>query len=143
MKLDQPDYVGLRVMVADSDREGAETLKSLLTLLRCDVWTAVDADDMEWVARRTRPHLLLCDLSLVTFDVPGALGAVRRACAPAQVLCVFLTDDVQEALHFRRAGFDRVIQKPASLETMLGLLGEAYQWIDGAPQAGAVPIVVQ
>ena len=54
MKLDQPDYVGLRVMVADSDREGADTLKSLLTLLRCDVWTAVDADDMEWVARRTR-----------------------------------------------------------------------------------------
>ena len=143
MKLDQPDYPGLRVMVADGDRESADTLKSLLTLLRCDVWVAVDADDMEWVARRTRPHLLLCDLSLVTFDVRGALAAVRKACAPTPVLCVFLTDDVHEALAFRQAGFDRVIQKPASLETLLGLLAEAYRWIDGTPQANPQQIAVQ
>src|SRR5262249_44579146 len=138
-----PDYAGLRVMVADDDRASADTLKSLLTLLRCEAWTAVDADDMEWIARRTRPHLLLCDLSLVTFDARGALGAVRGACAPTPVLCVFLTDDVQEALRYRQAGFDRVIQKPASLETLLGLLGEAYRWIDGSAQDSAQATTVQ
>jgi PAS domain S-box-containing protein len=105
---------GLRVLVADDNRDAADTLCRLLALYGHEVRTAYDGGAALEVCESFRPHVAVLDIGMPVrsgYDVARELRARRGA----ELRLIALTGwgtagDVQRA---REAGFDRHLTKPA------------------------------
>lgn len=114
----------LRVLVVDDDPDITEAMGDLIGLLGHEAAIANDGGAAVDVARRFAPELVLCDLSLPGLDGFGVARALRADPATASSVLVALTgfahDDVSADL--RRAGFDRHVTKPVSIDQLNALL---------------------
>lgn len=112
-----PTAVRRRVMVVEDMRDSAHALQQVLLLRGHDVQIAYDAKTGLDLATSYKPDIVLCDIGLP--DLDGFAFARRlRAKLGSAIYLVALSgyaraEDVARA---RRAGFDRHIAKPASLE---------------------------
>jgi CheY-like chemotaxis protein len=74
----------LRVLVAEDDRDTAETLRTLLDLCGCCVVMAHTSQQGIEAARRLEPHIVLCDIGLPGFrPASGEAGRPEGAAARA------------------------------------------------------------
>jgi PAS domain S-box-containing protein len=116
----------LRVLVADDNRDAAQSLAALLQALGNDVQVAYDGIEAVEAARAFRPNVILLDIGMPLLDGYGAAREIRRDPQMGGAKLVALTGWGQEEdrQRVRAAGFDEHIVKPAELEVLRRVLSE-------------------
>lgn len=106
----------LRILVAEDNRDAADSLAMLLEMLGYRVSVARTGPDAIEVAKRERPDVLLCDIGL-----PGVSGydiarKLRADKAAAGMLMIAVTGyaEAQDRVYSAMAGFDKHVSKAAS-----------------------------
>ena len=116
---------GLRVLVADDNRDAADSLQRILVLYGHDVRVAYDGRSAIELGESFAPQVAVLDIGM-----PGANGyevaRTLRARLGARIVLVALTGWGQDADRRRAmdAGFDRHLTKPVDPGTLHGLLSE-------------------
>jgi CheY-like chemotaxis protein len=110
--------------MVEDNRDGAETLQTLLRLAGHDVALAVTGPDGVELARRFRPDVVLCDIGLPGMDGFAVGRALRQDPATARSRLIVLSGYGQEEdrRKSREAGFDLHLTKPVDPLDLLRLL---------------------
>src|SRR5262245_25999662 len=80
-----------RVLIVEDNRDGAETLRLLLTLLGHEVRVAFTGPDGVRAAREWEPDVVLCDIGLPGFDGYVVAQELRRTAGTARATLVAVT----------------------------------------------------
>lgn len=117
------DTSGLRLLVADDNRDAASTLAMLLQVHGHTVHLAFDGEQALTMFEREAPQVCLLDIGMPRRDGYSVARAIRRS-AGAQPLLIAVTGwgqthDRQRALD---AGFDHHLTKPVLIERLLELV---------------------
>jgi CheY-like chemotaxis protein len=113
-----------RVLIADDNRDGAESLAMLLEGSGCKVYLAHNGADALTLASQHRPHAAVLDIGM-----PGKSGfevaqQIRRQAWGSQVILIAVTgwgqEEYKRAAH--SAGFDHHLTKPVDLEALEAII---------------------
>lgn len=118
-----------RILVADVNRDSADSMAEMLRLLGNEVAVAHDGLDAVEQAGRSRPQLILMDLGMPNLN---GLDATRRIRAqpwgrPVTIIAVTGWGQDNDRLRSKEAGCDGHLVKPISLDALRQMLA--------APQA--------
>ena len=124
----------LRVVLADDDKDGADSLAELLRLRGHDVFVAYDGEQAADLAERVRPDVMLLDLGMPKGTGCEAAERIRRQSWGARILIVAITGWGQAEMRrqSRQSGFDHHLVKPIELGRLQALLTASPK----APRAG-------
>ncbi len=122
----RPSAPPRRVLVIEDNVDSAETLRDALELDENTVDVAFSGAEGIEHARAFHPEVVLCDIGLPGMDGYQVARAMRAEPALKSVALVALTgfaapEDIERS---RLAGFDAVVAKPASVETLERILRE-------------------
>jgi signal transduction histidine kinase/ActR/RegA family two-component response regulator len=116
--------IGLRVLVADDNRDAADTCASLLESWGHHVQTAYSGRQVLELAEIFRPHAMLLDIGLP--DLSGYILAkrIRESTWGGRILLVAVTGWGQDEDRRRayEAGFDHHLAKPVAAEAIESVL---------------------
>ncbi len=120
--------MGRRVLVADDNRDSADTLGMLLTLRGADAVTAYDGEEAVARFQSDRPDIVLLDLGMPRLGGLDACRAIRQLPRGREAIIVALTGWGQEQDRRRshEAGFDGHLVKPVDLSALIALLLDEY-----------------
>jgi CheY-like chemotaxis protein/nitrogen-specific signal transduction histidine kinase len=115
---------GLRVLVADDNRDAAESLAALLRLLGHEVRVAFDGIATLETARTYHPQVVLLDIGMPGLDGYQVAQRLRDQPEYRDALLIALTgwgqqDDLRRS---QEAGFDHHLVKPVELTALRELL---------------------
>ena len=124
----------LRVLVADDNRDAAESLAALLRMGGNDVRVATDGEEALARAREFRPHIAFLDIGMPRLNGYEAARKLRDAPWGRRMVLVGLTGWGGEEVRRRafESGLDHHVTKPAQLEVLQELLRKVPDE-DGAP----------
>ncbi|HEX5634271.1 MAG TPA: response regulator, partial [Gemmatimonadales bacterium] len=113
-----------RVLVADDNRDGADSLAALLRRSGHDVFVVYDGADAVTEAARLQPHVVLLDLGMPRLNGHDAAMAIRRSPGGEEMVLVALTGWGDEATRrrTRESGFDGHLTKPVDYQVLIALL---------------------
>ncbi len=113
-----------RILVVDDNRDVADSLGMLLTLLNQDVRIAYDGLAALGLAADFRPELVLLDIGMPTLDGYETAARLRAQPWGRDIRLVALTGWGQEEVRRRShaAGFDRHLVKPIDGQALADLL---------------------
>ena len=113
-----------RILVADDNRDAADSLASMLRLLGHDVKIAYDGAEAVALAESFRPQLALLDIGMPRLNGYEAARAIRAQAAPREVLLVALTGwgQPEDRRRSRLAGFHHHFVKPVDPAMLTRLL---------------------
>jgi CheY-like chemotaxis protein len=125
---DAESGIGLRVLVADDNRDAADTCAALLELSGHHVQTAYSGHQAFELAESFRPHAALLDIGLPDLNGYTLAKHIRESSWGRRTLLVAVTgwgqsDDRRRAYE---AGFDHHLAKPVAaeaIESVLRVLG--------------------
>ncbi|HKY02041.1 MAG TPA: response regulator [Burkholderiales bacterium] len=117
---------GGRILVVDDNRDAAESLQVLLSMMGNEVSVAFDGRQAIELAEALRPDVIFLDIGLPGMNGYEAARAIRRKDWGRDVTLIALTgwgnaDDQNHALD---AGFDRHFVKPVAFESLSEVLKE-------------------
>jgi signal transduction histidine kinase/CheY-like chemotaxis protein len=109
-----------RVLVADDNRDAAESLAMLLDVLGHDVRVAFDGQSALALARVFQPDLAVLDLGMPKMSGYDLARALRREPWAASLTIVAATGwgDLEARKASKEAGFDRHLTKPVDPEDL-------------------------
>ena len=113
-----------RILIADDNRDSAESLGMLLRRMGHDVRVSFDGLDAVTAAAEFRPALILLDLGMPRLDGYGAARQIREHAASPRPLLVAVTGWSLDE-HRRRsqeAGFDVHLVKPIDLAELTRMI---------------------
>jgi signal transduction histidine kinase len=113
-----------RILVVDDNRDSAESLRMLLTLLGAEVQVAYDGAHALSVIQEFHPGVVLLDLGMPEMDGYEVAKRIRQRPEFDDVVLIALTgwgqeEDRRRAQH---AGFDHHLVKPADITSLQALL---------------------
>ena len=116
---------GHLVLIADDNRDSADSMAALLAISGHKTHVAYDGEEAVSAAERLRPDVVLLDLGMPVLDGHEAAQRIR-ACLGDDVLLVAMTGwgDDQSRQRTRDAGFDAHLTKPVELPRLLALLAD-------------------
>ncbi len=119
-----PSAVRRRILVADDNRDSADSLAMMLSLTGHDTRAVYDGSDAVEEAASYHPDVIVLDVGMPTLDGYEAARRIRSAPWSNGVVLVALTGWGQEEdrARARSAGFDFHLTKPASLEALVKLI---------------------
>ncbi|GAB3645627.1 response regulator [Ramlibacter alkalitolerans] len=114
----------LRILVADDNRDAAETLSTLLEVMGHEVKTVHDGEAAVDAAAAFDPELVLLDIGMPGLNGYDACRRIRAHAAGPGRTVVAVTGwgqphDVQSA---HEAGFDRHLVKPLDMDALMELI---------------------
>lgn len=114
----------LRVFVADDNRDAADILGELLTMLGHQVCTAYDGPSTIAAATEFRPDVMLCDIGLPGIDGYGVVAALRERPGFESTRFIAVTGYGREEDRQRSAaiGFHAHLIKPVDINRLKALL---------------------
>jgi CheY-like chemotaxis protein/two-component sensor histidine kinase len=113
-----------RILVADDNRDAAETLATILRLEGNEVDIAYDGADAVSAMSKFQPDVVLMDLGMPKLDGYAAARAIRSVARGASVVLIAISGwggDVDRQLS-QEAGFDRHLVKPVVPSDLLAVL---------------------
>jgi signal transduction histidine kinase/CheY-like chemotaxis protein len=115
------------VVVADDNRDAAESLATLLRLLGAEVDVAFNGPDALAVIQRTRPEVAFIDIGMPGMNGHEVAQRVRGDPTCSDVTLIALTGWGQESdrERSRLAGFDHHLVKPAQFQAIQAMLESA------------------
>jgi len=116
--------VGRRVLIADDNRDAAESLAVLLRFEGHDVVVANDGNAALRLFESHAPEVGLLDIGMPEFNGFEVARRIRASDTGAQVLLVAITGWGQEKdqRETREAGFDHHLTKPVEPEAVIQLI---------------------
>jgi CheY-like chemotaxis protein len=113
-----------RILIVDDNRDVADSLGMLLTLLNQEVRIAYDGLAALALAADFRPELVLLDLGMPTLDGYETAARLRAQPWGGEIPLVALTGWGQEEdrRRSRAAGFDRHLVKPIDGQALIDLM---------------------
>ncbi len=113
-----------RVLIADDNQDGADSLAMLLRLSGNEVFVAHTGTDALELASRERPHVAILDIGMPGLSGYEVAECIRREAWGVRVTMIAVTgwgqdDDKRKA---QIAGFDHHLTKPVDLEVLEQLL---------------------
>ena len=129
----QPDVAppsSLRILVADDNRDAADSLAMVLRLAGHTVWNVYDGQSALATAFRCRPHVVLNDIGMPGVNGYEVARRLREHPVTRDSVLVAVTGYANADDHdrSREAGFDHHLSKPVdfdSLEKLLVSIGAA------------------
>ena len=114
----------LRVLVADDNRDSAETLALLLELRGFDVTTASDGEAAVRTFETLRPEVVLLDLGMPRLSGHDACRAIRAMPQGESTFIIAVTGwgQARDRERSQAAGFDVHLVKPVDHDTLSRLL---------------------
>jgi DNA-binding response OmpR family regulator len=106
------------VLVADDNRDAAESLGMLLRMLGNDVMLAFDGEEAVALARGFKPQIALLDVGMPKLDGYGAAREIRRNAGEVRLVALTGWGQESDRRRAREAGFDAHLVKPADLEML-------------------------
>jgi PAS domain S-box-containing protein len=122
--LDPAVATGLRIVVADDNRDSADLFAMLLRLSGNDVYTAYDGVSAVETAERVRPDAVLLDIGMPRLNGEDACRQIRATPWGGSVMIIAVTGWDQEENRRRiiDAGFDAHLIKPVDPDAVIELL---------------------
>jgi CheY-like chemotaxis protein len=138
MKVGSAGRVGCRIVVADDNRDAADSLTMLLRLMGHEVRTAYDGEEAVGLAEAFRPDLVMLDIGMPWLDGYQAAGRIRRQDWGQDLVIVAVTGWGQDEDRRRtaEAGFHAHLVKPVDPDTLESLVGAV-----AVREPGSVPLV--
>lgn len=115
----------LRVLVVEDNRDTAESMRTLLTLMGHHVQVAHNGEEGFNAARAHRPEIILCDLGMPgKLDGYGVAKMVRMEPQLSNSYLVALTGygQAEDRRRSREAGFDAHLTKPVDLDHLTEIM---------------------
>jgi signal transduction histidine kinase len=114
-----------RVLLIEDNRDAADVLAELIRLMGCEIEVAYDGWTGLTLANETRPDLILCDVGL-----PGGMDGyafAREARADPRLNSIRMVavsgySQPKDRAAAEEAGFDELVSKPITIDTVKGLL---------------------
>jgi PAS domain S-box-containing protein len=119
-----PPKSSLRILIVDDNRDGADSLGTLLRIMGNDIRTAYDGQKGVDVAEEFRPNVVLLDIGLPKLNGYEACRRIREQAWGREMVLIAVTGRGQEEDRRRsyEAGFDHHLVKPADPEALMKLL---------------------
>ena len=119
--------LGRRVVIADDNRDGADSLTMVVRAFGCEVRTAYDGTGAVHHADAFRPHIVFLDLGMPGMDGLEAARRIRALPHGDALFLVALTGWGQERDRqlTSEAGFDAHVVKPADPDAVRTLIARA------------------
>lgn len=116
----------LRILVVDDNRDGADSLSMMLTLLGNQIRTAYDGADAVTAAAEFRPNVILLDIGLPKLNGYEACGQIRALPGGKEMIIIALTGwgAEEDRNRTRAAGFDHHVVKPVDPQLLMKMLAE-------------------
>jgi CheY-like chemotaxis protein len=113
-----------RVLIADDNRDAADTLAMLLEMSGYEVCVARDGEEAVSMAASFQPDAILLDIGMPRLDGYGACERIRLLPVAGAAFIVALTGWGNDADkdRARAAGFDRHLVKPVDPVQLLEIL---------------------
>lgn len=118
---------GVRVLVAEDNRDSAESLKLLLEMRGHEVIVAYTGPDALRAARSARPDVIICDIGLPGLSGYEVAETLRRDAALANVRMIAVTGygGSQDRAIALAKGFDEHLRKPVEPNLLLAEIANA------------------
>lgn len=116
-----------RILIADDNRDGADSLAMLLQVMGHEVETAYAGDQAVEVAEQMRPDAILLDIGMPKMNGYEACRSIRTQPWGREIVLIALTGWGQEEdrRRTREAGFDLHLVKPVDSADLLKVLASA------------------
>jgi DNA-binding response OmpR family regulator len=116
----------MRVLVADDNRDAADTLATVLRLWGHEVRVAYDGQSALNVGRRFRPHAALLDIRMPGMNGGDvALNLRQLAASDGMMIIATSASDPDDSQLYRYDGaFDAYLGKPCDLDRLKELLAD-------------------
>jgi CheY-like chemotaxis protein len=116
-----------RIVVADDNRDAADSLANLLVLMGNTVETAYDGVDALEAVTRFRPHVVMLDIGMPRMNGHEVCRRIRELPGLDDVVLIAVTGwgQDEDRLRSQEAGFDLHLTKPidpAAVEALLATL---------------------
>jgi PAS domain S-box-containing protein len=136
--------IGRRILVADDNKDAADSLAMVLAIDGHDVRVAHDGHAALSLAQTFRPEAVLLDIGMPRMNGYEVAKALRQSAWGAQMYLVALTGWGQEGDRRRahEAGFDRHLTKPVDPDVLQSLLASECRNKSGVsppPRAAQTP----
>lgn len=115
-----------RILVADDNRDAADTLSLILQLDGHEVRTAYDGVEALQIAEEFAPQIALLDIGMPNLNGYQTAQRIREESWGSSILLVALTGwgQEQDRRQAAEAGFDRHLVKPADPQIIGALMGQ-------------------
>jgi PAS domain S-box-containing protein len=116
---------GRRVLIADDNRDSADTLASMLEMVGHDVRVCYDGVNALTQAELFRPDVMLLDIGMPALNGLELASRIRERPWGAAIRLIALTGwgQPEDLKRSQRAGFDHHLVKPVELSRLQELLG--------------------
>lgn len=110
-----------RILIIEDEAQSRRNLATILRMEGYEPLLAADGREGLETARRERPALILCDVTMPALDGHGVIAALRADAATAHIPFIFLTAkgeraDVREGMNL---GADDYLTKPVTATELL------------------------
>jgi signal transduction histidine kinase/CheY-like chemotaxis protein len=118
----------LKVVVADDNRDAADSMAMILKLSGYEVAVAHSGEEALEIARQTPPEVMILDIGMPGLSGYEVAAAVRREAWGRRILLMAITGWGQsgDKERARAAGFDHHLTKPVDLDQVEQLLQDFY-----------------
>lgn len=123
----KPFGQGRRVLVVDGNEDAARTLATIMELVGFSAFPVFDGESAIEVVTRELPYMVFLAIKLPKVDGIEVCRRLRRLPGGDKSLVFALTGYDREPMtgEIDRAGFDRLIVKPADLSTLVQAITSA------------------
>ncbi len=123
---EQPANSSHRILVVDDNRDGANTLSTILGLMGNDLRTAYDGREGVDIAVQFRPHVMILDIGLPKLNGYEVCRRIREQPWGKEVVLIAVTGWGQEEDRrlSQEAGFDHHLVKPVDPKVLMKMLAE-------------------
>jgi len=120
-----PERRATRILVADDNRDAAETLQIMLEMMGSEVRIAKDGQQAVEIAAAFAPDLILMDIGMPKLDGHEACARIRAAGSDAFIVALTGWAQDEDKARSRQSGFDEHLVKPvdpAKLESLVAAI---------------------
>ena len=116
----------MKILIADDNRDAAQSLGTLLELSNHEVLIAHDGEEALRIARQAMPDALILDIGMPRVTGDRVARAIRSEPWGGKVLMIAVTGwaEPEDKARTTAAGFDRHLTKPVDIDEIEKLLAD-------------------